>query len=316
MNRNRQLLAGGLTVVLLLAAAIAGGSLYLLNYALCPENRGKDLAGSWAYMRETYPMLVSWTDSLQKAHALRDTFIVASDGVRLHACYAAADRPTARTAVIVHGYTDNAIRMLHIGYLYHRSLGCNILLPDLRYSGLSGGDAFQMGWLDRKDVAQWLEVAPALFGDSLRTVVHGISMGAATTLMLSGDPQPSHVRSFVEDCGYTSVWDQFSKELRQQFSLPAFPLLSVASLLCQWQYGWNFREASALRQVARCRLPMLFIHGDADDFVPTWMVYPLYAAKPDPKELWIVPGATHARSYLLRPEEYTDRVARFLKEWL
>lgn len=315
-KRTRRFLYGGVAALLLTGAVVAGGGLYLLDYALRPDNRGKDIEGSERYMRQTYPWTTAWMDSMKTAQAFRDTFITASDGIRLHALYAAASRPTAQTAVIVHGYTDNAVRMLHIGYLYHHELGFNILLPDLRYSGRSGGDAFQMGWLDRKDVEQWIDTAPALFSDSLRAVVHGISMGAATTMMLSGDSLPPYIRCFVEDCGYTSVWDQFGKELKSQFSLPAFPLLPVASLLCYWQNGWNFKEASALKQVSKCRRPMFFIHGDADDFVPTDMVYPLFEAKPDPKELWVVPGASHARSYQLMPETYTAKVAAFIKEYL
>ena len=125
-------------------------------------------------------------------------------------------------------------------------------------------------------------------------VVHGISMGAATTMMVSGDVNQEgnlmpFVKCFVEDCGYTSVWDEFRGELKGQFGLPAFPLLHTASLLCQLEYGWNFREASALKQVARCQLPMLFIHGESDTFVPTEMVYSLYKVKPGPKALWIAP---------------------------
>ncbi|MDE7123091.1 MAG: alpha/beta hydrolase, partial [Alistipes sp.] len=139
---------------------------------------------------------------------------------------------------------------------------------------------------------------------------------AATTMMVSGEEQRPYVRCFVEDCGYTSVRDEFRKELRDQFSLPAFPLLPVASALCEAKYGWNFGEASALRQVAKCRLPMLFIHGDADRFVPTWMVYPLFEAKPGEKELWIVPGATHATSYRDYPEEYARRVGEFVGRYV
>ena len=262
-----------------IAAILTGGSLYMLNFSLRPDNRGKDMAGSMEYMRNTYPQIVPWVDSLNQHKALRDTFITSPDGLKMHAFYAYASRPTKRTAVIVHGYTDNAIRMFHIGYLYNHELDYNVLLPDLRYTGLSEGDAIQMGWLDRKDVLQWIDIAPTLFGDSLQAVVHGISMGAATTMMVSGEKTPEYIRCFVEDCGYTSVWDQFAKELKAQFHLPAFPLLYTASWFCQIQNGWNFKEASALKQVAKCQKPMFFIHGDKDDYVPTWMVYPLYDAK-------------------------------------
>lgn len=234
----------------------------------------------------------------------------------MHAFYARASHPTRRTAIIVHGYTDNAIRMFHIGYLYNQSLDYNILLPDLRYTGLTEGDAIQMGWLDRKDVLQWIDTAPALFGDSLKAVVHGISMGAATTMMVSGEKTPEYITCFVEDCGYTSVWDQFSKELKGLFGLPPFPLLYTASWICQLQNGWNFQEASALSQVARCTKPMLFIHGDNDDFVPTWMVYKVYAAKPSPKEIWITEGVDHAHSYKLYPDEYTEKVKAFTDKYV
>ena len=293
-------------------------SLCLLDFALSPKNRGKNLDGSWEYMYQTYPHIQPWADSLKQVEALKDTFIYAPDGARLHAYYVAAQQETSHTAVIVHGYTDNAIRMLMIGYLYHHDLGFNILLPDLRYSGQSDGDAFQMGWLDRLDVLQWMNVAHNTFGRNTQMVVHGISMGAATTMMVSGEPQKEYVKCFVEDCGYTSVWDEFTNELRRMSGLPPFPILHLSSTLCKWNYGWSFKEASALNQVRKCQLPMLFIHGSNDDFVPTWMVHPLFEAKQEPKELWIVPDAQpqHARSYLYNREEYTQKVNQFIQKYI
>ena len=303
-------LLGG-TVVILLTA-----SLFMLDYSLSPHNRGKDIEGSWNYLFDTYPETRTWIDSLQQAEALKDTFIYNEKGIKLHAYYADAQHPTSQTAVIIHGYTDNAIRMMMLGYMYHKELGFNILLPDLQYSGLSEGNALQMGWLDRKDVMQWMEVAHDIYGDSIQMVVHGISMGGATTMMISGEPQPYYVKCFIDDCGYTSVWEQFSKELKEQFGLPPFPLMYTSSWLCDMTKDWNFQEASALKQVAQCTLPMLFIHGDKDDYVPTWMVYELYKVKPEPKELWIVPHADHAKSYLLNRKEYTEKVKQFTSQYI
>ncbi|MBQ8519841.1 MAG: alpha/beta hydrolase, partial [Bacteroides sp.] len=136
------------------------------------------------------------------------------------------------------------------------------------------------------------------------------------TMMVSGESLPPYVKCFVEDCGYTDVWTQFGKELKEQFGLPEFPLMHIANWLCGLRYDWTFEEASAIRQVAKCKLPMLFIHGDKDDYVPTWMVYELYEAKPAPKECWIVPHADHARSYLLNREEYTERVKQFTDKYI
>ena len=315
----KRLIGYALITLLAIAALLVGAGYYMLGYALKPEGletRSRDIPGSYTYLYEDYPELQPWVDSLRTANALRDTLVRSERGEHLHALYVRAARPTDRTAVIVHGYTDNAVRMLPIGYLYSRQLGYNILLPDLHAHGLSEGDAVQMGWLDRLDILQWMDTANRLFGDSTRMVVHGISMGAATTMMVSGETLPPYVKCFVEDCGYTSVWDEFRGELKNQFGLPAFPLLDVASWLCGLKYDWTFREASALEQVKRCALPMLFIHGDADTFVPTWMVHPLYEAKPGPKELWLVPGAAHAVSYKENKAEYTCRVQDFVSKYI
>lgn len=303
--------------VLLLLGILVGASFYMLRFALRPEAHiaQKD-ADTGEFMDARYPHLATWVDSLHAAGALRDTVITASDGVSLHAIYAAAPCPTVKTAVIVHGYTDNVVRMLMIGYLYNRNLKFNILLPDLRHHGQSGGDAINMGWLDRYDVMRWMEIANDIFGGGTEMVVHGISMGAATVMMLSGEPQQPYVKCFVEDCGYTSVWDQFASVLKSEFHLPPFPLLYTSSWLCKLKYGWSFREASSLRQVAKCRLPMLFIHGEDDDYVPTWMVYELYDAKPGAKELWVASGRGHAASYRINPKAYTEHVRQFVDKYI
>lgn len=308
----KKLLKTFLFAFLVLLILLSAGGYYMVDYALTPPNRGKDIEGSYEYMYKEYPHLRPYMDSLQQTKALRDTFITTIDGIRLHGFYVKASVPTRQTAVIVHGYTDNAIRMMMIGYMYNQDLGFNILLPDLRYSGLSEGNHLQMGWFDRKDVAQWINLLPTLFGDSIEVVVHGISMGAATTMMLAGDPQPEYIKCFVEDCGYTSVWDEFKNELKEQFNLPAFPLLHISNLICKLRHGWSFTEASALKQVTKCKRPMLFIHGENDTFVPTNMVYPLYEAKPQPKELWLVPSEGHARSYHNFPKEYTEKIREFI----
>ena len=308
---------GLLGLLAVAVVALTGGSFYMLGYSLTPkDNKGKDIPGSYEYMHSKYPFITPWLDSLQTTGALRDTFIINRKGRQLHAMFASAAKPTDKTAVIVHGYTDNAIRMLMIGYLYNNDLNYNILLPDLQDNGLSEGPAIQMGWKDRLDVLNWMNIANDIFGKRTQMVVHGISMGAATTMMVSGEAQQPFVKCFVEDCGYTSVWDEFSFQLKDMFGLPEFPLMYTTSWLCNAKYGWNFQEASSLEQVKKCSLPMFFIHGDADTYVPTRMVYPLYEAKSEPKELWIVPGATHAMSYKDYPQEYTERVKKFVGQYI
>lgn len=304
-------------LVLIAMAVVTWGSFYMLGFSLTPDPNRHDTDSAYAGLYKRVPDMRPWVDSLKAAHKLRDTTITMDDGRRAHALYLRCDTARGRTAIMVHGYTDCAVKFLYLGRMYHRDLGCNILLPDLSAHGLSDGDAIQMGWKDRTDVMRWIGVASDLFGkDSVRVVVHGVSMGAATTMCVSGEQLPGCVRCFVEDCGYSSVWDEFEYELDEQFGLPPFPLMWTTSALCKVKYGWSFGEASPLKQVAKCRRPMLFIHGDNDTFVPTRMVYPLYEAKPQPKELWIARGSKHARSYTDHPAEYTAKVGAFVRKWM
>ena len=115
-------------------------------------------------------------------------------------------------------------------------------------------------------------------------------------MMTAGESTPDNVKAFVEDCGYTSVWDIFSSELQLRFGLPEFPILYTASGVARLRAGYSFTEASALAQVARCEKPMLFIHGTADDFIPYEMMDTLYNAKPgDNKAELTAEGAGHGR---------------------
>ena len=323
----------GVSFVLFLA--LWGVGEFMLSTALHPTpSVYRDSLATLKRMYHNYPHIQPWYDSLQAHHALHDTTIVASDGAKLHGYYIRAAIPTKRVAVLVHGYQDAALRMLHIAYLYHHDLGANVLMPDLRYHGKTPGESIGMGWNDRLDVRQWTWTASNIFANvqqndtsaqvaanessrntmanELHLVVHGISMGAATTMMLSGSDCLPPIRAYVEDCGYSSVWDIFKSELRKRYHLPAFPVLYASNALCKWHYGWSFCEADAVASVSRCCQPMLFIHGDQDKFVPTAMVYRVYAAKPQPKSLWIAPQAEHAASYLKHRETYTRCVADFL----
>lgn len=287
----------GLAVVVVLLAVVSEG---FLQYALKPKVKDKHST--------------EWSDSLMRAGLLKDTFIVSRDsGDSIHAYYLKADSATRNVAVLVHGYTDNALLMGDIASIYDRRLHYNILLPDLHYHGRSKGDYVQMGWKDRLDVMQWCAVADSLFGGDTNQVLHGVSMGAATVMGVSGEKLPGYIKCFVDDCGYTSVWDEFSNQLKEQFSLPSFPIMYTTSLLSKIQLGWSFGEASALQQVAKCSKPMLFIHGSKDTFVNTSMVYRLYKAKHGVKQLWIAKGSEHAKSYRDHKTEYTNKVVAFVK---
>lgn len=306
------------TVILFVILSICGGA-YILRYSLTnPYHQDYSLSTELDSMAARNPEIASWLDSIRHNSSLRDTFITAADGVRLHALFVNSATPTTKTAFLIHGYTDDATMMLNIGHIYNARLGFNIFLPDLRAHGLSeGGDVVGMGWTDMPDIHEWLKLVKSMYSDSARVVVHGFSMGGATTVNLAGDEPEEFrdmIRCYVEDCGYTSVWDEFACQLKEQFSLPTFPLLYSSSALCRLCYGWSFGEASSLERAKNIRKPIFFIHGGDDSYVPTRMGKQLYDACQSEKLLWIPEGVKHAKSYRNNPDEYFRRVNDFVSK--
>ncbi len=302
-----------LFVAFSLTSCLAGK--FMCNYALKPTPHGVDdiertrhkadslLAGSTA-----------WYDNLKAQGVLKDIYADGYNGKKVHAVYApAADPANANgTAVVVHGYTDNHFVFLYLVRMYRDDFNYNVLFPDLQYHGYSEGDHIQMGWYDRFDIEKWIEVAHNVFNDDFM-VLHGVSMGAATVMMTSGDPLPEYVRCVVEDCGYSSVVMQFNGNRKQSFAFIPPDVLQSASLVTKKKYGWGFWEASTVPQLKKCTIPMYFIHGDADDFVPIDHLWINFAAKEQGyKEYWVAPGAVHANSFQKHPEEYKARVEDFL----
>ncbi|MBO4500167.1 MAG: alpha/beta hydrolase [Bacteroidaceae bacterium] len=285
----------------------------ICGFALKPGAIMQSLENTRSGMDRRFPGVMEWYDSLRNEGVFRDTMIVKEGGVRLHAVYAGCEN-AGGTAIIIHGYISNHISMLHLARMYRDSIGFNVLLPDLQYHGLSGGRYAQMGWNDRLDIKRWVAVAHELWNDDFMLVC-GVSMGAATTMMLSGEPDlPDYLRAFVEDCGYTSVWDEL-EDIRSRTSFTE-KNLEKASEFCARKYGWDFREASSVNQVAKCDRPMLFIHGSSDDVVPSRFVYECYEAKTlGYKEIWVAPNTVkHTYSFKDHPDEYLAHVRGFIEK--
>ncbi|WP_082395297.1 alpha/beta hydrolase [Lacticaseibacillus saniviri] len=150
-------------------------------------------------------------------------------------------------------------------------LGFNIFLADAQGHGQSEGDYIQMGYLDRLDIVDWIQVLLRRDPEA-QIVLYGISMGGATVMMTAGEPLPANVKAIIEDCGYTSVADEFRYQLKQLYHVPSWPLITTFGWLVQWRLHWRLKAASSLEALKQARVPMLFFHGDADTFVPASML--------------------------------------------
>ncbi|MBQ7710044.1 MAG: alpha/beta hydrolase [Bacteroidales bacterium] len=301
-------------LALTLNGCIAGK--FMAGYALQPKPHGVDDIERTRHKADSLlPGSTLWYDTLKEQGVLKDTWTTSWNDKKLHACYVtAADPANAQgTAIVVHGYGDNHFVFLYLVRMYRDIFNYNVLFPDLQYHGYSEGDAIQMGWYDRYDVEKWISIAHELFKDDFM-VLHGVSMGGATVMMASGDPLPDYVKCIVEDCGYASVILQFNNNRKQSFGFVPPDVLQSASLVTKKQHGWSFWEASSVNQLEKSTVPMLFIHGDADDFVPFDNLQMNYDAKKQGyKEMYVCPGAVHANSYQKNPEMYIHKVSNFLQ---
>lgn len=248
----------------------------------------------------------------------RDVYVQSCDGLRLHALQWDINENDNKThhnwAVVVHGYTSKAEDMTGAVRSFHGH-GFHVLAPDLRGHGQSEGRYAGMGWPDRLDIIRWIDYILLQNADA-QIVLYGVSMGAATVMMTAGEALPAAVKAVIEDCGYTSAVDEFTLQLKNMFKLPAFPILHAAGAVTRLRAGYRLRDASAIKQLAKCTVPVMFIHGGKDTFVPFSMLDVLYDACPTPKEKLVIENAGHFRSSHEEPERYWTAVFDFLARYI
>ena len=239
-----------------------------------------------------------------------DVYIM-SDSFRLHGKL--FKNPGTKYALVCHGYTSKAKHMAGFVNKFH-SLGYNVLAVDARAHGDSEGTKIGMGWAERFDVIEWINYIISLEADA-QIILHGVSMGASTVLMASGEELPKNVKAIIADCGYTSEWDEFRQEA-DVLHIPWFPVLNASSAISKVRDGYDFKQASAVEQVKKSHTPTLFIHGSEDELVPYGMLNELYSAANCEKEILTIQGAGHALSSSVAPELYWNTVEKFLEKHL
>src|SRR5699024_6566432 len=198
------------------------------------------------------------------------------DGMEFRRVLFRSKEPSHKLVVFAHGYLGRASDMSLFGEYYYEELGYNIFTADSRGHGNSEGEYIGFGWHDRLDYVDWIHLLLEKLGPDTEIVLHGLSMGAATVLMTSGEELPDNVKAIVADSPYTSVHDLFSYQMKQMFKLPSCPLLNSTSDVTKLRADYGLKEASALKQVKTADIPILYMHGNADTFVPTDFSRELY----------------------------------------
>jgi uncharacterized protein len=304
----------GLVIVLFIIDIVA--SFYFYDLAI---NRGpkdflqgnKDLEVS----AETMNVLLEggWRDWVANQN-FEHLEMTSRDGLTLQGYFLEAKKPSNVVVVAAHGYLGRGSDMGLFGQYYYEELGYNFFTADARGHGRSEGDYIGFGWPDRLDYVDWINLIVEKLGPDTEIILHGLSMGAATVLMTSGEELPPNVKVVIADSPYTSVQDLFSYQINRMFHLPSFPFIHTTSLVTKAKAGYSFTEASALKQVKKAKIPILYITGDADTFVPTEMAHELYENTSSKAEIVTFHGANHGESFVLDENKYIKVLNKFLSE--
>ncbi|MBC1516811.1 alpha/beta hydrolase [Listeria immobilis] len=312
------IISGSILIGLLLIITISA-SFYLYSYALARDNTSMDdqpttdvTSATAKLAKKNRAENQAWMENQKLIHWTEKS----SDNLKLEANYLEATQPSNTTIILAHGYRGKSgkVEMAGLAKMYHEKFGYNVLMPDARAHGESEGENIGFGWPERKDYVQWINQVIDRNGEDETIALHGVSMGSSTVLMTSGENLPKQVKSIIADCGYTSMDAELSYQLKAMFHLPSFPIIPTASLINKFKEGFYFSEASATNAVAKTDLPIFYIHGDKDAFVPTYMVDELYEVTNSYKEKWIVKGAEHGQAFTVDPTTYEEKVRQFLNK--
>ena len=208
---------------------------------------------------------------------MEDVFIKSDDNLKLHATLLRS-KSNKNCVICFHGYTGKGLNDYGSIAKFYIEQGFNMLIVDERAHGDSEGTYIGFGVLDRYDVVKWVEYAIKRFENDVNIMLHGDSMGATTVLLASGLNLPKNVKAIVADCGFTSAYDVFSHILKRDYHIPKFPIMNVTEIMTRKKAGYGYNDASTLDAVASTDIPILFVHGDKDDFVPIWMSEKNYEA--------------------------------------
>ncbi len=304
-------------MLLLVPAAIFGFGFWLLHYA-CAR---RELPEGWEDRRVEKSSNEAWKQAWRAGREwlehreTEEAEVQSEDGFLLHGVLIPHIAPRA-TVILFHGWRSSwELDFLCILPFLH-SLGLQCLLVDERAQGDSEGRFITFGVRERTDVPVWVEFVANRFGRKHPIFLHGVSMGASVVTMASSYRFDANVRGIVADCGFASPYEVVSSVWRSRTPFPAHFAMWLLDKFARWFAGFGLKEYSAEKALAKAEHPVLFIHGTADRFVPSYMTKQAYEVCRSEKALLLVEGAGHCMSWLTDPEACQAAYRDFIEKHL
>lgn len=257
------------------------------------------------YMSEDGLYDRSWHERLES----REFAVDSPYGYNIYCIHYPAD--SKKFIILSHGISVNRHSVLKFTGMYI-DRGWNVLIYDHRCHGRTGGRNTSYGYYEKDDLASVVNRLKDEMGEYITIGIHGESMGAAIALMYGG--KYNRADFYISDCAYSNLWDELSLRLRRDYHMPVFPVMQIADILVRLRAGFGIRQVSPVDSVQRIDAPVLFIHGENDNYVPAHMAEKLFSAKTKgSRGKYMVPGASHADSYAVNPSKYERVVFEFIE---
>ncbi len=244
-------------------------------------------------------------------HTFEEQTVTSFDGKRLYGRFF-RNGDSKTTLIMMHGFRSTADHDFSCAFSFYFDKGFNLLVPDQRSHGKSEGKYITFGVLESRDVVSWAEHINRLIPDGKLYII-GISMGASTVLTATALPLPENVCGIIADCGFTGPGAIIKKVMKEDLKVPLFPFYYTTRAAARLMAGFDFEEKSVVNAVKDCRIPILFLHGKSDGFVPFSMGEEIYNAAGGEKRAVWVEGADHGCSFVVDRAACAEALSGFLK---
>lgn len=299
-----------LIAVIALILIVLAASWYFSSIVITPKRF------STAESREIEKQKNHLVESVYSAYKKTEVAVPSKYGYTMRATWLPLEG-TGKAVILVHGFTYTRYGSCKYIECFRR-LGFSVLMIDQRHHGESGGANTSFGYFEKEDLKTWTDWVFKELGPGAVVGTHGESMGAAT--VLQNGPLDPRLAFIVADCPFSDLNTLLKYLLKKQYHLPSFPLLNISRYISKLRTGGMvYEEVSPIKGITSIKCPVLFCHGDADDYIPPSMSTEMHKARLAAglvSEIYYGPGARHAGSWDVSPAAYEKTVADFIGKYV
>ena len=238
----------------------------------------------------------------------REKFTMASPrGEVLSGFYYPNGAEGKKIAFLVHGYRSDHADTGGMVCDYYLSRGFDLFAVDHTAEGESQGHFIGFDVLESRDCLQWIDFLKEKFGEDIRIVLHGFSMGAATVMQMSSRC-PENVKLIAEDSGYRNARASMAHQIGPMYG----PMRLINRLIAG--YDWN--DSDVTESLSASRIPMLFFHGRDDKLVPFENGPALYELYEGPKDCLFPENTRHIECMYKEPEACREKLDTFIEKYV